>query len=142
MQSMLQQKKIKLSHKLQLGIAGPSSQALLFKSGGVFFLVLSAVLGFNIYHGITSVPQQQNSTTVLADSSALQQAVQPQVLGAQDLAVENAPTTLNYTVQKGDTLFNIAQNNNVSWVIIATLNDLTAPYTLKPGTVIKIPAEK
>jgi nucleoid-associated protein YgaU len=139
---MIQDKKIQLSQKLRLGIEGPSSQALLFKSGGVFFLILSMILGFNIYKSLQSTTQQ--SVTVVSSEQNNQgfEVVQPEVLGAYDSTTEDASETINYTVQKGDTLFNIAQNNNINWVIIATLNDLKAPYTLKPGTVIQIPAEK
>lgn len=140
------EKKIRLSNKLQLGIEGPSSQTLLFKSGGVFFLILSAILGFNIYHNTRTAAIQNSVATAQTESSQTAEKPKPQqqqVLGAYDQSSdENASDTINYTVRQGDTLFNIAQNHNVSWVIIATLNNLQAPYSLKPGTVIKIPAQK
>ena len=138
------QNKLKLSEKLQLGVAGPSSQTLLFKSGGVFFLILLAILGFNIYSSLNnSITPPPSTAVAIVEGSVVSEAESPQVLGAYDsLAQESAPEPINYTVQQGDTLFNIAQNHNVSWVIIATLNELKAPYSLQPGTVIKIPAEK
>lgn len=118
---MFQRKtKFKLSQNLKLGIEGPSSQGTFFKVGGVFFLILSLFLIKNIYHSLNSDP-----------SSAVQTSA-PQVLGAFD---QNPAT---YLVKKGDTLFNVAQATGVSWVVIASLNDLKAPYSLKPGAVLKL----
>lgn len=108
-----------------MGIAGPSSQGTFFKFGGVFFLIVSAFLAFNIYKNV--------------NSDQIQEVPQQQVLGAFDQAVETEPAFDTYTVQKGDTLFNIAQNENVSWAVLANVNNLKAPYSLKPGAVLKIP---
>ncbi|MDB4939862.1 MAG: hypothetical protein JWO40_287 [Candidatus Doudnabacteria bacterium] len=132
---MFQRKtKFKLSQNLKLGIQGPSSQGTFFKVGGVFFLLFSLFLVKNIY-------QSLNSNSVITPSSSVQ-TTQPKVLGAFDQQTPKnsatAPVASNYTVQKGDTLFNIAQSQNVNWVVIATLNDLKAPYNLKPGTVLKL----
>lgn len=131
-------KKIKLSDNLKLGIAGPSSQGTLFKVGGVFFLAASLVLAINIFHNIKNTP-------VVTENAA----TTSQVLGAFDQAQTEstaqaaaAPKNITYTVQKGDTLFNIAQNFNINWVVIASANNLKAPYQLKPGTVLQIPQDK
>ena len=119
---MFQRKtKFKLSKNLKLGIEGPSSQGTFFKVGGVFFLGLSALLAWNIFHSLNN------------HESQTQQAA---VLGAFDQQAPAASTT--YTVQRGDTLFNIAQQVGINWVVIATLNDLKAPYSLKAGTVLKL----
>ncbi len=119
---MFQKKsKFKLSKNLKLGIEGPSSQGTFFKVGGVFFLGLSLVLAWNIFHSLSNKP---------AEGAA------PAVLGAFDQSTTEEPTT--YTVQRGDTLFNVAQQTGVNWVVIATLNDLKAPYNLKPGAVLKL----
>lgn len=130
--------KIKLSENLKLGISGPSSQGTLFKVGGAFFLVASLILAVNIIHNLKNSPQiTDTSSTTSSDS---------EVLGAFDKAEAEgttaAPKDVNYTVQKGDTLFNIAQNFNVNWVLIASANNLKAPYQLKPGTVLQIPQDK
>jgi LysM repeat protein len=127
--------KIKLSQKLKQGIEVSSAQGLIFKLGGTFFLILSLVMAVNIYKNMS-----------VADSSSLQQN-EPKVLGAFDerrtetlAKTPEEPKERTYTVEKGDTLFNIAQKNNLNWVVIATLNSLKAPYDLKPGAVLKLPA--
>ena len=125
--------KIKLSENLRMGIAGPSSQGALFKAGGVFFLILSLLLVANIYRNV------KNSSEESATLS--NQAAEQKVLGAFD--EENKPSSQKprtYTVKKGDTLFNIAQIENINWAVIAKLNNLKAPYTLKPGTVLTLEA--
>ncbi len=88
-------------------------------------MVISGVLairaGYMVFHhsGTVSVPQ-------------------PQVLGAQD---NPTPSQLfdDYTVKKGDTVFSIAQQNNIEWTTLATLNNLQAPFKLNPGQTLKIP---
>lgn len=43
------------------------------------------------------------------------------------------------TVKKGDTLYSIAQSENIKVYDLATFNKIPAPYTLKIGQVISIP---
>lgn len=45
---------------------------------------------------------------------------------------------LTYVVKSGDYLSKIAQQFNVSWQDIAALNNITYPYTIYPGQVLKI----
>ncbi len=127
-------KKFQLSKNLKQGIQGPSSQGTFFKVSGVIFLVFSLLLIRNIYKGLNSSIQPANAK--------MTQAQPPAVLGAfdqqQPQPMTSAPIPSTYTVKSGDTLFNIAQSFNINWVVIATLNNLKAPYTLKPGTVIKL----
>jgi LysM repeat protein len=143
--------KIKLSDNLKMGVAGPTSQSTFFKYGGVIFLLLSLYLAHNIYkelkdNGVGSVQ--------VATSANLKQ----QVLGAYDQSSAAAATTTasniitpgtaqtssninfsTYKVQKGDTIFGIAQTEHVGWAIIATLNKLKSPYTLHIGQILKLP---
>lgn len=122
--------KFKLSKNLKLGIEAPSSQGTFFKVSGVFFLLLSLFLVRNIYKSLNAdSPATLTATT---------EQGQPQVLGAFDQQKPGQTAPASYTVLKGDTLFNIAQSLNVNWVVIATLNNLHAPYSLKPGTVLKL----
>ena len=47
-----------------------------------------------------------------------------------------------YTVQSGDSLYRIAQQQLGSvneWRQIARMNDLRAPYRLQPGQIIHLP---
>lgn len=48
----------------------------------------------------------------------------------------------SYTVQKGDTLQELAEKSNTSWKDLAKLNKLSAPYTLTAGQEIQLPAAK
>lgn len=124
--------KFHLSKNLRMGIEAPSSQGTLFKVGGVFFLLLSVLVSYNIYRNIQAEPK-----------ASLTNAGQEQVLGAFDNQPSPTPTPAparTYKVQKGDTLFNIAQSQGVNWAVIATLNNLKAPYSLKPGMVLKLEA--
>ena len=127
--------KIKLSESLQLGVSDPASQSTLYRTGGVIFTVLSLLLVVNIYRNMVTV--QVPGKTPLATSQNVQQAV----LGAYDQAstAAQSPSVTQYTVQKGDTLFSIAQAKSVNWEIISELNNLKAPYALKQGQTIKIP---
>ena len=119
----------KLSQNLKMGIQPPSSQGTFFKVSGVVFLLLSIFLVKNIYKNL-------NTTIAIKQVGS----VTPEVLGAFDQNQETTPKTVpaTYTVSKGDTLFNIAQSQGINWVVIASLNNLKAPYTLKPGTVLKL----
>jgi hypothetical protein len=47
-----------------------------------------------------------------------------------------------HTVKSGDTVNSLAKANKVSWKKIAKLNNLKAPYSLKPGSKLKIPPRK
>ncbi len=114
-----------------MGIAAPSSQGTFFKVGGAFFLILSLIVGANIFH-------QLGSTRTSPSAQQSSQATQQQVLGAYSQNTAEVQTTI-YTVQKNDTLFDIAQSHGVSWQVIAALNNLAQPYTVKPGTQLKIP---
>jgi LysM repeat protein len=130
--------KIKLSQKLKQGIEVNSAQELTFKIGGTFFLILSLIMAVNIYKNMS-----------VADGKANSGQSEQQVLGAfDDRRSENSaktpeePKENTYTIEKGDTLFNIAQKHNLNWVVIATLNSLEAPYDLRPGAVLKLPANQ
>ena len=48
-------------------------------------------------------------------------------------------TEISYTVVKGDSLWKIGKKYNVKWQDIAKLNNITFPYTIYPGQILKIP---
>lgn len=52
-----------------------------------------------------------------------------------------AATSSHYTVERGDTLSQIAHSHNVSLSDLINLNDLSNPNLIRPGQVIKIPGE-
>ena len=63
---------------------------------------------------------------------------QTQVLGEATTQTEQAEFT-QYIVKSGDTLFNISQEYNIRWDLIAQVNNLSEPYLLHAGEILKIP---
>jgi LysM repeat protein len=124
-------KKFELSPRLKLGVGRGYSQNQILKISAIVCLVLALGLTVNAFRLVfIDKGQQSNSPT------------NGQVLGASD--VKPAPTNDSmqvtaYTVQKGDTLFNISQKFNIEWTTLATLNNLKNPFNLKPGQIINIP---
>ncbi len=100
---------------------------------GAFFLAASAFLAFNLW--------PKNNATLSSNNSAAStfvQTAQTQVLGAATKE-ESEPQFTQYTVQNGDTLFNISQQYNIRWDSIAQINNLAEPYVLHAGDILKIP---
>jgi|GEM_PF-691969 len=124
--------KIRLSDNLKLGVSAPASQSAFFKYGGAIFLVLSVILVLNI---IITLHRNDSGSNKVLTSAQLQQ----QVLGAYD-EQNNTPKISGYKVQPGDTVFVIAQTLHVDWQLLATLNNLKAPYAIKPGQILKVPS--
>lgn len=116
--------KIKLSPRLRWGVGRDINKFNFFKLGGGIFLALSAVLVIR-------------ATWLIFSPGEPSPKVNPQVLGETDTKKTEAFT--EYKVKQGDTLFTIAKDSNLEWTIIATLNNLKAPFALKPGQSLKIP---
>ncbi len=126
-----QRKKIELSPKLKLGVGRGYTQNQILKTSAILCLVFALGLSFNAVN--LMVKNQPNAKTV-----------EPQILGASDTKAtdqDNAVQFTSYAVQKGDTLFNIAQKFNISWTTLATLNNLKSPFYLKPGQTLKVPKQ-
>ena len=124
-------KKFELSPRLKLGVGRARSQNQILKIASIFCLVLATVL---VFYAFRLVLGSKNSTVANIGAG--------QVLGASDVkpsATGSQVQFMDYTVQKGDTLFNVSQKYNISWSTLATINSLKSPYTLKPGQVLKIP---
>lgn len=124
---MSSKNKIKLAPRLRWGVGRDTNKINFFKIGGSFFLVLSAALviraGWLLF---------QNGQS---DSQA-----SPQVLGETD----NQPTEelfTEYKVKSGETLFTIAKDHNIEWTMLATINNLKAPFTLQVNQTLKIPRQ-
>lgn len=57
--------------------------------------------------------------------------------------VKISPTEVKkITVKKGDTLYSIAQSENIKVYDLATFNKISSPYTLKIGQIISIPSNE
>ncbi len=138
-----------LSPELRAQITPANRRDRRLAMAGVFFLVLSVVLTINL------LPKNNNSKVLQTTSVDLNTPIanstqEKEVLGISTQETpeptETAPTptvdteefTL-YTVKAGDTLFNISQQYNVKWDLIAQINNLSEPYVLHAGQSLKIP---
>ncbi len=118
-------KKFELSPRLKLGVGRGYSQNQVLKFAAIACLILALGLSVN---AIRLVFKDKGSSS-------------PQVLGATDVKSAGSLEFIDYTVGKGDTLFNISQKFNISWTTLATLNNLKSPFYLKPGQILKIPKQ-
>jgi LysM repeat protein len=124
----LRNKKFELSPRLKLGVGRGYSQNQILKFSAFVCLILALALTVNAFR------------LVLKDKN--QAADSAQVLGATDVkqpASQSGVQFTAYTVQQGDTLFNISQKFNIDWTTLATLNNLKSPFVLKPGQTLEIP---
>ena len=64
----------------------------------------------------------------------------PQILGETD-QITSSHLFSEYQVKPGETLFTIAKDNEVEWTMLATINNLKAPFTLQVGQTLKIPKQ-
>lgn len=123
-------KKFELSPSLRLGVGRGHPNKLLKIASAICLLVAFALTANAIRLVFQTGASAQDKNT-------------PQVLGASDVKSTadqpSQPQIVEYTVQKGDTLFNISQKFNISWTTLATLNNLKSPFALKPGQTLQIP---
>jgi len=126
-------KKFELSPRLKLGVGRGYTQNQILKFAAIACLVLAVALGINAARlalkGSGSASSDPNAGTVL---------------GASDTQTDGDDSSMqftSYTVETGDTLFNIAQKFNISWTTLATLNNLKSSAFLKPGQVLKVPKQ-
>jgi len=91
---------------------------------------------FLIEHGFHT---NQEDCQLLSNDTVLRQiaAAEAKVI-AQHLGL-SAGCRVRYTVQSGDTLYEIARKFNISWQSIATANNITSPYVISLGQQIVIP---
>ena len=126
-----------LSPELRAQITPHKRRDMKLTIAGVFFLSISALLVINLW------PKHENNQTAFSPNNSI--AVNPdqkQILGATTQTTpqtEPIPQFTQYTVKTGDTLFNISQQYNIRWDSIAQLNNLTEPYVLHAGLILKIP---
>lgn len=102
---------------------------------GVFFLMLSAALAYNLFPKHDKALSNNNPDRIVTQSLA---SGDKQVLGASTIEKPVEQFT-QYTVKAGDTLFNISQSYGIKWDLIAELNSLSEPYVLHARQTLKIP---
>lgn len=108
-----------------MGVGRAGSKYNFYNIGGSLLLIVSLALTIRAGYLLISSEQTEAST--------------PQVLGAIDNAEENKQLYTTYIVKSGDTLFNISKQYAIEWTVLATLNNLQAPFSLRAGQEIKIP---
>jgi hypothetical protein len=128
-------KKITLSPRLKLGVGRGFSAHTVFRFSGMLFLLLALILSGNAVRLVWQHQAQAKSDIPVSGS----------VLGSTEQVAPAAQNSyfefITYTVERGDTLFNLSQRHNISWSTLATLNELQSPFTLQPGQVLKIPRQ-
>ena len=109
-------------------------------AAGVFFLLLSGVLFINLLpNGDKELSLNNNAENTIAQTPALSET-DKQVLGETTAQTQpNESEFTSYTVKNGDTLFNISQQYNIKWDLIAEINNLSEPYMVHGGQILKIP---
>jgi LysM repeat protein len=129
-----------LSPELRAQITPTNRRDMRLTAAGVFFLLVSIGLLYNLWPKKDGTLLVNNKTTPVFAQS------EKQVLGAT--TQEPQPTAVaavqsqqftEYSVKTGDTLFNISQKYNVRWDSIAQINNLSEPYVLHAGLSLKIP---
>ena len=122
-----------LSPELRAQITPHQRRDVKLTVAAVVFSLLSILLVINLWP--TKSPALSNNKT---ESPAAQS--QPSVLGdSTTQAAQQTPEFTQYTVKAGDTLFNISQQYDVKWDLIAQVNNLSEPYVLHAGDLLKIP---
>lgn len=124
--------KAHLSPELRAQITPSNRRDVKLTAAGVIFLGLSIVMVINLWPSKSKTPLTNNKpveTLVQTDKQVLGESTQAQPV----------PQFTQYTVKNGDTLFNISQQYNVRWDLIAQVNSLSEPYVLHAGQQLKIP---
>jgi LysM repeat protein len=150
-----------LSPELRAQITPANRRDRRLATAGVVFLIFSVVLVINL------IPKSDNSgpkidlnqplsqstgnKVVLGVSTTAEDTTEDQPVDTQTVTPPPAQQTqteqpatntddfTSYTVKAGDTLFNISQEYNIKWDLIAQINSLTEPYVLHAGDTLKIP---
>ena len=140
-----------LSPELRAQITPHTRRDTKYAFAGLFFLMLSAFLTYNLWAKSSQLRLNNKSVATFTQSPSISDAInisQPkEILGDQTQAQNlTQPQTAGdesqftaYTVKAGDTLFNISQKYNIKWDLIAQVNNLSEPYVLHSGQNIKIP---
>lgn len=125
-----------LSPELRAQITPVGRRERRFAVAGIVFLTLSLVLALNLIWPKNGSPSNHKAQSNAEQSQLSLRAGSKEILGA---ATTNPPAFTSYTVKTGDTLFNISQQYNIKWDLIAQVNNLAEPYLLHAGQTLKIP---
>lgn len=126
-----------LSPELRAQITPYNRRDRRYTYAGVIFLAISLVLFVNLLPKSNKNVSFNNKPEVSLTQS-IDQEGDKQVLGLATKE-KSLPEFTSYTVKQGDTLFNISQQYNIKWDLIAEINNLSEPYILHPGQNLRIP---
>lgn len=132
-----------LSPELRAQITPHTRKDSKYAFAGVFFLMLSMLLAYNLWPKSSST--NNKAVAAFVQTQNLAQSVNTssskEILGASTQAQAPAETQqfTTYIVKAGDTLFNISQKYSIKWDLIAQVNSLAEPYVLHAGQNLKIP---
>lgn len=132
-----------LSPELRARITPSARRDMKLTIAGVFFLVASLGLTINVWPKHDQSLSNDTQDFEVAQSETPSISSEKQVLGettqAEAPVQESQEQFSEYTVKSGDTLFNISQQYNIRWDLIAQINSLSEPYVLHAGQKVKIP---
>jgi LysM repeat protein len=132
-----------LSPELRAQITPHTRRDVKLTAAGIFFILGSIVLIVNIWPKHTNSTNNNNAISIIPQTKEILGAAtvnDQQTSQAQSTqATTDQSNFTQYTVKNGDTLFNISQQYNVRWDLIAQINNLSAPYLLHAGQTLKIP---
>jgi LysM repeat protein len=132
-----------LSPELRAQITPHTRRDTKYAVAGVFFLLLSGVLGYNLWPKASNSSTNNKSVSSFTQTQDLGTVVNAEsnqtVLGAETETPKADNQFTTYLVKNGDTLFNISQKYNIKWDLIASVNTLSEPYLLHAGQELRIP---
>ncbi|GEM_PF-2550438 len=85
----------------------------------------------------TTTPAAEQSTT---PNNQNEEAIENSA--EEEITPETSNSGQTYTIQAGDTLFEIGQKFGIDWKKIAKVNSLEAPYNLTVGKTLVIPPKE
>lgn len=153
-----------LSPELRAQITPQSKRDRKMVAGGVFLLLAAVVMGYNLMPSddgssaaindkLESIGAQSEglsfgapdklvlgeTTSAEAEAANAQQTTLPTPTPTPAAEQAGNNNFTSYTVKSGDTLFNISQQYGIKWDLIAQFNNLSEPYLLHGGQVLRIP---
>lgn len=122
-------RKISLSPKLRIGVGRGYGKPHALKFVTMVCILLAIGLIGNAIKLLGNTSKASINPQVAGTSIATNQQITPTQIQAFQ----------QYEVKSGETLFSISQKIHTPWTILAQINKLDPPFTLKAGQKIQIP---
>ncbi len=122
----------------------PKDEFRTYNKRKIFFVGISAILiiGSIVLLYMAFRPSSSATTEQSSQTEQKKETTTPATQTKTETQKEttNKTSGQTYKVESGDTLFSVGQKLNVDWHEIAKANNLQAPYSLKVGQELVIPA--